>query len=382
MDADQHDESGEMQRMLRDSAADYVSRTDVSANVRQWRGKAPGFDRARWSEMAELGWLGIRTDEAFGGSGLGMAEAVALLSETGRAIGPEPLSAVAILAARAIAGGDNEAAKTKLLTDLCSGESVIATAWQDKAGMSAPSEIECKANPSGDGFVISGDKDFVHAAAAADIFLIAARAPAGIVLVAVPANASGMSVEHLTFTDGTFFGRLRLSDVAVAADHVIASARVGEYALESALDEARVAASAELVGLSQQALEITLDYLRQRKQFGKAIGSFQGLQHRAVDLHVAISLARAAVDRAVRVMDEGGGPVDRALAAAACKARASDAALQVNREAIQMHGAIGYTDEHIIGLYMRHALVKSAWLGNGGQSRRRYAALAPALELV
>ena len=126
---------------------------------------------------------------------------------------------------------------------------------------------------------------------------------------------------------------------------------------------------------------MTLDYLRTRKQFGKAIGSFQALQHRAVDLFVEIELARSALDRAVRTLDTTDDPRERALAASACKARASEAALHVAREAIQMHGAIGYTDEHDIGLYVRRPLVLSAWLGNAGAHRRRYATLAPAPDI-
>jgi len=127
---------------------------------------------------------------------------------------------------------------------------------------------------------------------------------------------------------------------------------------------------------------MTLDYLRQRKQFGKAIGSFQALQHRAVDLYVQTEIARSAVDRATRILASDADAREKALAASACKARVSDGALAIARESIQMHGAIGYTDEHNIGLYVRRALKLSAWLGNGSQHRKRYAALAPALEQV
>ncbi len=137
-----------------------------------------------------------------------------------------------------------------------------------------------------------------------------------------------------------------------------------------------------MLGAMRASLDITLDYLRQRKQFGKAIGSFQALQHRAVDLYVQIELARSAIDRAVRALSSPVEAREKALAASACKARVSDAALLVAKESIQMHGAIGYTDEHDIGLFVRRALKLSAWLGNAAQHRKRFAALSPALDLV
>ena len=219
-------------------------------------------------------------------------------------------------------------------------------------------------------------------AAGADGFVVAARAPAGVGLYHVPRDAAGVTLEVRPYTDGTFCGTLRLDNVAVAAGDIVARPGRGEAALDAALEEARVCASAEMLGLMRQAHAMTLDYLRTRKQFGKAIGSFQVLQHRAVDLFVEIELARSAIDRAVRTLDSSDDPRERAIAASACKARASDSALHVVREAIQMHGAIGYTDEHDIGLYVRRALVLSAWLGNAGAHRRRYETLAPAPDVA
>jgi alkylation response protein AidB-like acyl-CoA dehydrogenase len=375
-------EADDIQRMLRDSAADYIGRTDIGANVRAWRRKAPGFDAARWREMAELGWAGIRAPEALGGAGLGLADAAALLGETGRGIGPEPLSASAILAVRAICEGDHESAKSELLPSICEGARIVAVAWQERAGQLSAGECNAKAEASGDGFVLFGEKDFVHAAAGADGFLIAARAKEGVGLFYAPADAKGLTLETRWFTDGTSCGRLRLSGVTIAPAHVVASPARGETALDAALDETRVATSAEMLGCMRASLDMTLDYLRQRKQFGKAIGSFQALQHRAVDLYVNTEIARSAIDRAVRTLSSDVDAREKALAASACKARVSDAALLVAKESIQMHGAIGYTDEHDIGLFVRRALKLSAWLGNAAQHRKRFAVLSPALDLV
>lgn len=378
--ANESDDTLELRRLLRDSAADFVANADLARDVRAWRGKTPGFDRARWQAMADLGWLGIRIPEEFGGSGLAVADAVALLTETGGGLGPEPFCAVAVLAARAIVEGGEAAAQKALLPGIADGTRLIVAAFADKAGQISASEVSAKAASASGITLLSGTKVYVTGAAAADGFIVAARAPAGIGLYHVAHDAPGVSLDLRPYTDGTFCGTLRLEDVA-AAD-IVAEPGHGERALDAALEEARVAASAEMLGLMRRAHAMTLDYLRTRKQFGKAIGSFQALQHRAVDLYVETELARSALDRAVRVLDATNDPRERALAASACKARASDAALHVAREAIQMHGAIGYTDEHDIGLFVRRALVLSAWLGNAGAHRRRYELLAPAPDIA
>jgi alkylation response protein AidB-like acyl-CoA dehydrogenase len=376
------DDGDEMRRMLRDSAADFVARSDLAKNVRAWRGKTPGFDRARWSEMAGLGWTGIRVPEEFGGAGLAVADAVALLMETARGLGPEPLSAVAILAARAIVEGGEPAACTALLPGLCDGSRILVAAFADAAGQMSASEVSAQARDAAGAVTLTGTKLYISGAAGADGFIVAAREADGVGLFHVAREAQGVTLDLRPWTDGTFCGTLRLDRVMVAAADRVASASRGERALDAALEEARVAASAEMLGLMSEAQARTLDYLRTRKQFGKAIGSFQALQHRSVDLFVEIELTRAALDRAVRTLDATDDPRERALAASACKARASDAALHVAREAIQMHGAIGYTDEHDIGLFVRRALVLSAWLGNAGAHRRRYERLAPPPDLA
>ena len=367
-------------RMLRDSAADYVNRSDMARDVRAWRHRPEGYDSARWGEMAQLGWIGLRAPEGCGGMAFGLPECVALLAETGRGVGPEPLSAIGVLAMRALANGDG-AHNADLMAGIVEGGRVIAVAWQEAAGALHASECETRATPTANGWRLTGAKDYVHGAAQANGLIVSARAPDGVGLFHVEPGAKGVKLETRFFTDGTTCHRLHLQDAEVAGGFCVAPAGKGEAALDAALDETRIAASAEMFGLSQRALDMTLDYLRQRKQFGKAIGSFQALQHRAVDLYVTTQMMRAAIDRAARVF-EGADAREKALIASACKARCSDGALAIAKEAIQMHGAIGYTDEHDIGLFVRRAIKLSAWLGNGAQHRKRYAALSPALEQV
>lgn len=373
-------EADETRRLLRESAADFVARGDVGANVRPWRRNPAGYDAQRWNEMVQLGWVGLRLPEDAGGSGLGLEDSVALLAETGRGIGPEPLSAVAILAGRALANGDGPF-NGDLLAALCEGGRIPAVAWQEKAGAMAAQDCATRAEPTAEGWRLNGVKDFVHGAGQSEMFIVSARAPEGVGLFSIQRGDDGVTLDTRYFTDGTTCHRLTLRNVDVARAFCVAPPGKGEAALDAALDETRIAASAEMLGLARQALDITLDYLRQRKQFGKAIGSFQALQHRAVDLYVTIQMMRSAVDRAARSFEDADAR-ERALIASACKARCSDGALAVAKEAIQMHGAIGYTDEHNIGLYVRRALVLSAWLGNGAQHRKRFAALSPALDLV
>ncbi len=373
-------EAEDLLRMLRDSAADYVNRSEMARDVRAWRQKPEGYDSARWDEMVQLGWVGLRAPEACGGMGLGLEECVALLAETGRGIGPEPLSAVGVLAMRTLANGAGPH-NDDLMAGLVEGGRVIAVAWQEAAGALQASACETRATPTANGWRLTGVKDFVHGGSQANMLIVSARVPEGVGLFAVQPGDKGVKLETRFFTDGTTCHRLHLQDVEVATGFCVAPAPAGEAALDAALDETRIAASAEMFGLSVRALDMTLDYLRQRKQFGKAIGSFQALQHRAVDLYVTTQMMRAAIDRAAQAF-EAADAHEKALIASACKARCSDGALAIAKEAIQMHGAIGYTDEHDIGLFVRRAIKLAAWLGNGAQHRKRYAALSPALEQV
>jgi alkylation response protein AidB-like acyl-CoA dehydrogenase len=192
----------------------------------------------------------------------------------------------------------------------------------------------------------------------------------------VPTGVPGVSSTMQRQADGTFAGQLDMKDVKLPASHLLAVGEAARAAFWAAQDEALVMASVELLACARRMMAMTLDYLRTRKQFGKAIGSFQGLQHRAVDLLIQQELAGALVQHAIAEFDRGIDGTERARLAARGKARCSDAALVTAREAVQMHGAIGVTDEHNLGLYLQRVLVMSAWLGNGSQQRRRFAALS------
>jgi alkylation response protein AidB-like acyl-CoA dehydrogenase len=361
--------------MLRASAADYVARNTDFKRLRERRGALPGYDPAHLRRMADLGWLGIVVPGEQGGLGLGFAELAVVLQELGKGLMADPL-APAALAARTLWHGASGELKARLLPRLADASLRPCVAWQEGLGGLDPTALQTRIESDGADFALTGVKRFVAGAAGADGFIVSARGAAGCGLYWLAANAPGLRLSHEWRADGTPAGVLTLERARVAAADVLTPASPrGLAALERALDEAAVMASAEMLGVIEAALNMALDYMRTRVQFGQPIGGFQALQHKAVDLYVQQELLRAVLQDAVRALDAGGPADERARLASRCKARASDAGLRVTREVIQLHGAIGYTDEYDAGLYLKRALVLAAWLGNGSAHRQRFAAL-------
>jgi alkylation response protein AidB-like acyl-CoA dehydrogenase len=368
--------SQDMLDMLADAAASFA-RPDA-ARVRALRGTADGFDRARWRAMAELGWFSVVVPEAAGGLGLGAAAAATIATALGRAAAPEPFVASGLIAPWCLSRASGSGAASALAA-LLAGEQVIALAWQPEQGCLEPLETGLQATRQPDGSLrLSGAARFV-APASADRFLVAARLPEGLALGLLPREREGLVRTDEPTADGSASALLRLTDVPLAADELLAQGPQAVALLRDALDLALVASAAELVGLMDHALDTTLDYLRTRQQFGKPIGSFQALQHRAVDIWIQRQLARAAVDAAIAVLDSPAADARaRTQAASSAKARAAHAALLLCNQSVQLHGAIGFTDEYELGIYLNRALSLSAWLGNAAEHRRRWGALADA----
>ena len=360
-------------RELDEAAAAFAKGELGPARARSIRDTDAGFDRQVFKRMADLGWTGILVPEAYGGLGLGLSEMTAVIQRLARSILPEPLTTSAVIAAAALSASDNEVLKAELLTALCSGDLMPTVAWQEQFGDLEGTQPQSVAAERDGGWEITGVKLHVPFATAADGFVVSALASSGAALFWAPASASGIHVETERLADGTTDGRVRFERSPAQS----MQSRGNLQALTVALDMGRVVASAELLGVARQCLDITLEYIRTRTQFGKPIGSFQAMQHRAVDLFMLTQLASSALGRAVATF-EGDEPIDvKAAAASHAKARCSETALEVAREGIQMHGAIGWTDECDVGLYVKRALVQSAWLGNAAAHRRRYARLSP-----
>ena len=348
----------EEQRMLQESARRFLSGTGGAERLRRLRETGRGFDRDVLRRMAAQGWLGILVPAERGGLGLGMTEATLVLEQAGRALAPEP-AAASIMAAAALASCEGTDA---LLARVVAGDALVVPAVDADPGAG---EVRATLAPEG-GAVLEGSRLGVPAASAADGMLVAASGPDGPMLCHVEAGAKGLGIETRRTVDGASFGDVEFDGVAAAP--LVARQNRGFGRASSLRDGLLVLASAELLGAMDAALEMTLEYLRTREQFGRPLGAFQALQHRAVDDFTRIVGTRSLLFRVA------GGEGDIAPAmAAALKAHASASALRVTKSAIQMHGAIAFTDEHDAGLHLKRAMTLSAWLGNAAAQRERYA---------
>ena len=354
------------QRMLQDVVRPFMAEEGaIKAQLRHWRdtGCKDGFGHGLWKQLAELGLTGILVPESAGGAGLGQVEANLVLEEIGRNLTPSPFLTTSVAAARALEGS---AQAERWFPGIVSGETVAALAV-DEARNHNPAATALEAKRQGNGFLLNGQKQFVVHGASADLLLVAARTAGGageskgVTLFAVPRDTAGIEVENVALADSSKAARLTLTDVAVDADAVVGEVHDGWAPLSRALGAARAGAASELVGIAAGASEMTFDYLKQRKQFGKLIGEFQVLQHRAAHLYGEIEIARAAALKAAQLIDAGDPHAE--LMTAVAKAKAGKVARLAVQEGVQMHGGIGMTDEHDIGLYMKRQAVLDELFG-------------------
>jgi alkylation response protein AidB-like acyl-CoA dehydrogenase len=347
----------EDQSMLRDSARSFIASEAPTAHFRKFRdmGCKDGFSHELWKQFAEMGFTGILIPEADGGLGLGHIEAGAVLEEIGRNLSPSPFLSTSVIAVEALKAAD-KAMRDRWFPGILAGETVIGIAI-DEATKHRPEKIACKAERSGNGFKLSGAKQFVVQGGSADMLIVAARTAGsvgdtdGLTLFAVEKDASGLSVEAARTVDSAMAARIDLDGVEVTADAVIGEVDGGWAVLSKMLNAGRTGSAAEMVGVGSGAMDITFDYLKTRKQFGKLIGEFQALQHRAAHLYGEIEMARSAVLKAQNFLDEADPRGE--LYASVAKAKAGLACNLAVREGVQMHGGVGMTDEYDIGLYMK-----------------------------
>ena len=370
----------EEQMMVRDNARAFLADKAPVAHLRKLRDTrdADGFSRSLWKAFAEMGFCGLLLPESLGGSGLGYVEGGVIMEEIGRNLTPSPFLSTALLGATALLRDGNSARNKELLPKLATGDLLLALAVDERT-KHAPSATALKAERSGNGFALTGEKCFVADGHVADLFIVAARsagAPGetdGLTLFLVDAKAKGIDTERTVMVDAHNAARIRLDRVEVDADAVIGEVDRGWPLLEGVLNVGRAAVAAELTGLGEEAFARTLGYLKQRRQFGEPIGSFQALQHRAAHLFTELEITQAAVLKALQTLDSD---FDRAApVVSVAKARAGASATLAVQEAVQMHGGIGMTDELDVGLFMKRARVGQELFGDAGFHADRLARL-------
>jgi alkylation response protein AidB-like acyl-CoA dehydrogenase len=359
----------EEQSMLRDSARGLISDKAPVAHLRGLRDSkdATGFSRDLWKTFAEMGFTGLLVPESFGGSGLGCVEAGVVMEEIGRTLMPSPFLSTAVLAASALSRGGSEAQQSAHLPKIADG-SLLAALAVDEGAKHRPLHINLQAARAGNGFRLSGAKALVVDGHTADLLIVAARTGgaagerSGLTLFLVDPKAKGVAIERTVMVDAHNAARIEFADVEVDADHVLGEVDQGGALLDGVLNIGRGAVASEMVGLSEEVFGRTVSYLKERKQFGKLIGEFQALQHRAAELYVDIEITRAAVLKALQMLD---GDFDHAGAAVAvAKARAGTTATLAVQEGVQMHGGMGMTDQFDIGFFMKRARVCQELFGD------------------
>jgi acyl-CoA dehydrogenase len=373
----------EEQTLLQATAREFVAGRSSLKRIRALRDAADpdGFSRDLWAEMSRLGWVGIVLPEAHGGLGLGYLDLMVVMEELGRGLMPEPMLSTVLLGAGALLLGGSAAQREEHLTAVAAGRRLLALASQEPASRYDVTRVETRAEAAGGGWRLRGEKIHVLDGHVADRLVVSARTAGGptdvdgITLFLVAPDAAGVHLERQTRIDGRNAALLTLRDVRVGGDAVVGEPGRGGPLLARVVDRATAALSAEMLGSMTAAFEMTLDYLKTRRQFGVPIGSFQVLKHRAAMMYVELELARSAVMHAHRVLDEQRADTVVARAVSVAKARCSDAFVLIGNEAVQMHGGIGMTDEHDIGFFLKRARAAAVTFGDAAHHRERVASL-------
>ena len=371
----------EEQQMLRDSAKDFAEQKTPVSHFRGLRdNKDPlNWDKEIWKEMVDLGWSGILIPEEFGGSDFGLAGISVIMQEVGKTLTPSPLLATAVLGASAITSFGTQDQKSKYLPLIASGEITTALAV-DEESHHAPANTITKAELVNDKWILNGKKKFVVDGASADVLIILARTSGakgentGLTLFILDANAKGVEVIKTDMADCRNYANIVLNNVAVDKTAILGDQESGGEAVDKILDEGRIALASEMLGNSEAAFEMTINYLKERKQFGVHIGTFQALQHRAAEMFCEIELTKSAVMAAMQGADENNNDLQRMASLA--KSIAGETLYLVSNESVQMHGGIGVTDEYDIGFFMKRARVAEVIFGGANFHQERYANLS------
>ena len=337
------------------------------------------WDKDIWQEMVNLGWSGILIPEEFGGSNFGVAGISVILQECGKTLTPSPLFSTGVLGAYAISNFGTQEQKEQYLPKIVNGEITTALAV-DESSHHDPSKTSLKAEKKEDNYILNGKKTFVIDGASADVLIVLTRTSgnsgelAGLTLFIIDSNADGIDKTKLDMADSRNYANINFNDVKCSNQDILGALESGGETVESILDIGRIAISAEMLGNAESAFETTIEYLKQRKQFGVLIGTFQALQHRAAAMFCEIELTKSAVMAAVHGADERSNELQRLSSLA--KTVAGETLHLVSNEAIQMHGGIGVTDEYDLGFFIKRSRVAEQIFGSSTYHTERYANLS------
>ncbi|GHF26758.1 isovaleryl-CoA dehydrogenase [Kordiimonas sediminis] len=370
----------EEQQLLKESADGFFAEKAPVSQLRKLRDDRDetGYSKELWSEMAEMGFAGLLMSEDEGGVDFGAIGAGIVAESMGKNLSASPFFASAIVGASLIKHAGSTAQKEAILPAIASGE-VIVTLAVDETGHHGPASTTLKAVKSSDSYVLNGMKTFVPDAHVADKIIVVARTAGekgdaeGLSLFIIDKGQSGLIIDQTVMADSRNWGKVTLEDVIVSEDAVLGTVGEAFPVLDKALDVGRCVLSAELLGISQEVLDRTVQYLQERKQFGTLIGTFQGLQHRAAHLYSEVEILRSAVLKALQAVDAGTNP---AWFASLAKAKACKVAELATNEAIQMHGGIGMTDEFEIGFFIKRARAVQNLYGGYNYHTDRFASLS------
>lgn len=368
----------EEQIALQDAARDFLGNEAPVEALRKLRDERSelGYSPELWNSMAEMGWASIILPEAYGGLEFGFTGLGVVLEEAGRTLTASPLFASAVVGASAILLGGNEGQKEQLLPAVAAGELTLALALEE-SHHHRPTQIATSATRDGDSFTLNGQKCFVVDGHSADKLIVVARTsgderdPGGLTLLLVDRDAPGVTVTRTIMADSRNAANIVFDNVSVEAANVIGDVDAGWTVLEPTLDRARIALAAEMFGIAQEAFERTVEYLKEREQFGARIGSFQALQHRASHMQAEIELSRSVVLQALSTVDDD--PNQLPIMASLAKTSLNELVKLVTNEAVQMHGGIGVTDDLEIGFFLKRSRVAMQLFGDTGYHKDRYA---------
>lgn len=356
----------EEQELFKATVERFIEPVDVEKR-RAIRRCENGYDRTRWTALAELGLIALAAGEDVGGMGGSLVDLATIAEAIGTGNGPDPWLENGVLVTRLLAvGGDRTS-----LAGVLDGSLMGAFAFAERGQRYNLAPRATKAERKGSGFILSGEKTFVPGGAMADMFIVPARCDEQTILLCVPANRSGVYRRSYTVVDGSHAANLELRSVDLPSEAMLS---ITSDMLDSVIDEIRLLAAAEIVGLSQRLLDQTLDYVKQREQFGVAIGSFQALQHRLVECYAAHEQSRSMLLRAT--LADRSQPREWARQVAGAKAMISDNAMHIGREAVQMHGGMGITDELAISHAFKRILLLEKLFGDSAANLSHYAEAA------